>query len=86
MDSARASQSNWWLGTTLVPSASTHRQIDSARAFILPFCKRSAQITLLAQRNERLGASQFEITRHLFCVSFELERMKHAVNEIKQKK
>ena len=68
MDSARASQSNWWLGTTLVPSASTHRQIDSARAFILPFCKRSVQITLLAQRNSDLEQVNLKL-RAIFSAS-----------------
>ena len=37
--------------------AITHRQMDSARDSILPFCKRSFQITLLGQRSERIGAS-----------------------------
>lgn len=39
--------------------ANTHGQIDAARDFMLTFCnfKRSIQISLLAHRNERLGAS-----------------------------
>ena len=52
-------------GDSIIPSLawsalralSTHSQMDSVRDFILPFCKLSIQITLLAQRNERLGAS-----------------------------
>ena len=47
---ASKSKSKWRLGTRVARSG----QIDSARDFILPFCKRSIQITLLAQRNERL--------------------------------